>query len=327
MVNERNFELRESPLPEPAEGQALVRNLFVSFDPAMRGWIEDRPSYVPPVAIGEVMRAQGVAQVLESRHPDLSPGDFVTGTFGWQDYALGGGRGPLGGLAPVPKDVPLSWPLGVLGGTGLTAYFGVLDVGEVARGETVVVSGAAGATGSVASQIARIQGASVIGIAGGERKCAWLREQARLDGVIDYKSEDVGARLTALCPKGIDVYFDNVGGELLDQVLARIAEGARIALCGAISGYNDPAGPRPPRNYLNLILRRARMEGFLVLDYVARFAEAQQQLLDWVREEQIAHAEDVQQGLENAPRTFLRLFRGENLGKQLLKIADPPLDG
>ncbi len=327
MVSEANFELREREIPEPAEGQALVRNLYVSFDPAMRGWIEDRPSYVPPVALGEVMRAQAVAQVIESRHPDVSPGDFVTGGFGWQDYALAGGRGPLGGLARLAKDVPLTWSLGVLGGTGLTAYFGMFDVGEVSAGKTVVVSGAAGATGSVAAQLGRIQGARVVGIAGGARKCAWLREVARLDAVIDYKSEQVGPRLGALCPSGIDLYFDNVGGEILDHALARIAQRGRVVLCGGISGYNDAAGPRPPRNYLNLIIQRARMEGFLVLDYVARFAEAQRRLLEWVRAGELAHAEDVQQGLENAPATFLRLFRGENLGKQLLRLAEAPIDG
>jgi NADPH-dependent curcumin reductase CurA len=322
MVSESDFELREVPKPQPNEGEALVRNLFLSFDPAMRGWMDDRESYLPPVGIGEPMRASAVAQVIESRSPDLSVGDFVQGMFGWQDYATP----RAGGLVSrIPAGIPLTWPLGVLGGTGITAYFGMLDVGRPRAGETVVVSGAAGATGCVAAQIARIEGCRVVGIAGGGEKCAWLTGEAGLDAAIDYKSEDVGARLGALCPEGIDVYFDNVGGEILDAALARLALRGRVVLCGGISGYNEKQPPPGPHNYLNLIIQRGRMEGFLLLDYVARFGEAVQKLAGWVREGRIVFQEDVQEGFENIPRTFLRLFEGRNLGKQLLKIADPPL--
>lgn len=324
LVKESNFAWREVPIPTPTEGQFLVRNLYLSFDPAMRGWMEDRPSYIPPVALGEVMRAGSVGQVVESKSPAFQPGDFVQGTFGWQDYAVSDGKRPLP-VTKLPPGVPLTWPLGVLGITGLTAYFGLLDLGKPAAGETVVVSGAAGATGSVAAQIAKLKGCRVIGIAGGREKCAWLLNEAGLDATIDYKAEDVGARLRALCPRSVDVYFDNVGGEILDAVLAQIATRARIVLCGGISSYNASEPPPGPRNYLNLVIQRARMEGFIVLDYVPRFGEAMRELAGWVTSGKIKHQEDVQFGLENAPRTFLRLFEGKNLGKQLLKISDPPL--
>jgi NADPH-dependent curcumin reductase CurA len=324
MVQESDFEYREAPVPRPRDGELLVRTLYLSFDPAMRGWMEDRASYVPPVAIGEPMRAGAVGQVLESCAPGFAAGDFVQGTFGWQDYAA---VAP-GGLVPVvklPPGVPLTWPLGVLGITGLTAYFGLLDVGKPKAGETVVVSGAAGATGSGAGQIARIQGCRVIGIAGGPDKCAWLTGEARFDAAIDYKREDVAARLRELCPKGIDVFFDNVGGEILDAVLAQIADRARIVLCGGISAYNEKEFPPGPRNYLALVVHRARMEGFIVLDYLPRMGEGIQALLGWVGRGEIRFQEDVQEGFENIPKTFLRLFQGRNRGKQLLKVADPPL--
>lgn len=324
MVEESDFELREAPLPRPGAGEILVRNLYLGFDPAMRGWIEDRPSYVPPVQLGEVMRGGCVGQVLESRSPDFRVGDLVQGMFGWQEYAAQ----PPDGVTPttrVPRGVPITLSLSVLGGTGLTAYFGLLDVGRAQEGETVVVSGAAGATGSVAAQIARIRGCRTVGIAGGPEKCRWLTERARLDAAIDYRSERVGRRLRELCPRGIDVYFDNVGGGILDAALARIARGARVVLCGGISRYNEAELPPGPRNYMNLIIQRARMEGFLLLDYQARFPEALKELGRWVTDGEIAYAEDVQVGIENAPRAFLRLFEGKNLGKQLLHLADPPL--
>jgi len=321
MVQESDFELRESPLPALQDGQARVRTLYLSFDPAMRGWLNDVPSYVPPVQIGEVMRAGGVGQVVESREPKLEPGDIVQGTFGWQEYALATAGGPAG-ARPVPEGVPITWPLGVLGGTGLTAYFGLLEVGQPKPGETVVVSAAAGATGSVAAQIARIRGCRVIGIAGSPDKVGWLVHEARLDGAIDYNHEHVSARLDDLCPDGIDVYFDNVGGKILDTVLARINSHARIALCGGISTYNstERAGPR---NYMQLVVRSARMQGFLTFDFLPRFGEAIADLSAWVQAGEIAHQEDIQHGFENAPATLLRLFQGKNLGKQLLRVADP----
>ena len=322
MVKESDFELREAPLPSLKDGEALVRVLYVGFDPAMRGWMEDRPSYIPPVGLGEVMRAGGVGQIVESRRSDLKVGDAVQGMFGWQEYSIAA-PGGLMSATPLPKGMPLTWPLGACGITGLTAYFGLLDLGKPKAGETVVVSGAAGATGSVAAQIAKIQGCRVVGIAGGAEKCRWLTEQAHLDAAIDYKREDVARRLRELCPKGIDVYFDNVGGEILDAALANLAQRARIVLCGGISGYNEATPAPGPRNLLNVVVTRSRMEGFIVIDYARRFAEGAAKLAQWVAEGKLAHAEDVQRGIENAPKTFLRLFQGKNLGKQLLQVAEP----
>jgi NADPH-dependent curcumin reductase CurA len=319
MVKESDFRFHEAPLPKPGDGDVLVRVRYVSFDPAMRGWMEDRQSYIPPVGIGDVMRAGAVGEVVESRHPDFEPGEWVQGLFGWQDYAVLPGA-LLGRGAKLAEGTPPTWPLGVLGITGLTAYFGMLDLGQPKAGETVVVSGAAGATGSVAGQIAKIQGARVVGIAGGVEKCGWLVKQAHYDAAIDYKGEDVATRLAALCPKGVDVYFDNVGGEILDAVLGRLAQRARVVLCGGISGYNEEAPPPGPRNLMNLVIQRARMEGFIVIDYLPRFGEGVAALAKWVQEGRIVHQEDVQKGLENAPRTFLRLFRGQNRGKQLLAL-------
>jgi NADPH-dependent curcumin reductase CurA len=322
MVKESDFAFGEAPVPALGDGQVLVRVLYLSFDPTQRGWIEDRPSYLPPVQIGEVMRAGAVGEVVESKHADFRPGDRVQGLFGWQEYAVLPGA-MIGAQSKIPAGVPLTWPLGVLGVTGLTAYFGLLDLGRPKAGETVVVSGAAGATGSVAGQIAKLEGARVIGIAGGPAKCAWLTKEAHFDAAIDYKNENVAERLAELCPKGVDVYFDNVGGEILEAVLDRIALRARVVLCGGISGYNE-ATPQPgPRNLMNLVVQRARMEGFIILDYYPRFAEATAKLSEWVRSGAIVHQEDVQRGLENAPRTLLRLFTGANIGKQILQVAEP----
>jgi NADPH-dependent curcumin reductase CurA len=321
LVSEANFEFVEEPLPEIGEGEYLVRNLYISFDPAMRGWMEDRASYIPPVQLGEVMRAGTVGQVVESRHPSFAKGDVVQGLFGWQEYAVGG-KG-LAQATPVPEGTPLTWPLGVCGITGLTAYFGLLDLGKPEAGETVLVSGAAGATGSVAAQIAKLEGCRVVGIAGGPAKCALLTDELGLDAAIDYKQGGVAARVAETCPDGVNVYFDNVGGEILDAALGNLALRARVVLCGGISGYNEKEPPPGPRNLMNLVIQRARMEGFIVLDYMARFPEATAQLTGWVKSGRIRHYEDVQEGIENALTTFLRLFRGQNTGKQLLHLGDP----
>ena len=318
MVKESDFAFSETPVPQPGDGQVLLRVLYLSFDPTQRGWIEDRPSYLPPVQIGEVMRASAVGEVMESKHTGFAKGDLVQGLFGWQDYAVVPGA-MLG--AKIPAGVPPTWTLGVLGITGITAYFGMLDLGKPKAGETVVVSGAAGATGSVAGQVAKLQGARVVGIAGGPSKCAWLTKEAHFDAAIDYKHDDVAARLRELCPKGVDVYFDNVGGEILDAVLGQIAQRARVVLCGGISGYNEATPPPGPRNLMNLVIQRGRMEGFIVIDYAARFGEAIPKLSEWVQSGAIVHQEDVQRGLEHAPRTLLRLFTGANTGKQLLQLA------
>jgi len=320
MVKESDFEYSESEIPKALDGTMVVRTLYLSFDPTMRGWMEDRESYLPPVALGEPMRASGVGQVIESRLEGFEPGDFVHGLLGWQEYVL---CGP--GIQKVPEGLPLTLPLHVLGLTGLTAYFGMTEIGCPKSGETVVVSGAAGATGSIAGQVARILGARVIGIAGGPEKCKWLTDEARFDAAIDYKSEDVDARLRELCPEGIDVYFDNVGGDILDAALALLAMRARVVLCGGISRYNDEKPTPGPANYMNLIIQRARMEGFIIIDYFPRFAEGAAELSGWLGEGQLAYAEDIQHGFENVPKTFLRLFSGANLGKQLIQIADPPI--
>ncbi len=317
------FRWNEAPVPRPADGEVLVRNLWVSVDPTQRGWMS-RDSYVPKIPLGEVMRAISVGQVVESRHPDYKPGELVQGSFGWQDYVATDGRGVVA-LRKLPPGVAPNTALSLFGITGTTAYFGMTEIGQIKAGETVVVSGAAGSTGSVAGQIAKIKGCRVIGTAGGKEKCEWLIKTAHFDGAIDYKTEDIGERLSALCPDGIDVFFDNVGGKVLDEVLARINLKARIVLCGAISRYNDAVPPPGPANYFNLVPRRARMEGFIILDYAPRFGEAYEALGRWQREGKLVQKEDVAHGLENAPRTLMRLFAGENFGKQLLKIADAPL--
>ena len=315
MLKESDFELHETQVPTPAEGQLLVRNRWLAFEPAMRGWIDDKPSYMPPVPIGDVMRGMAVGEVIESKLEGYASGDLVTGMTGWQEWAIGDG-----GLRKLPAGTDPRFALSVLGITGITAYFGLLEIGKPKRGDTVVVSGAAGATGSVVGQIAKRLGCRVVGIAGGREKCAWLTDKAHFDAAIDYKSEPVGARLDALCPDGIDVYFDNVGGPILDEVLARIARDARLVICGAISAYNEEQVPPGPRNYFRIVAQRARMEGFIVIDFLSRAGEAIQNLTDWVADGSIAWEADVQRGFENAPATLLRLYAGANFGKQLLEL-------
>jgi NADPH-dependent curcumin reductase CurA len=315
MVKESDFELNESSILVPADGQILIRTRMLAFEPAMRGWMEDAPNYIPPVGIGEVMRGMTVGDVVESKLEGYAPGDLVTGTTGWQEYAIGNA-----GLRKLPEGTDPRVALSVLGLTGLTAWYGLLEIGQPKQGDTVVVSGAAGATGSVAGQIAKRKGCRVVGIAGGPEKCTWLTEKARFDAAIDYKNEDLGERLSLLCPDGIDVFFDNVGGEILDAVLVRIARGARLVICGSISRYNEEEPTPGPSHYWMLTKQRARMEGFVILDHLARAPEAMADLLAWVADGSIAFETDVQQGFENAPKTLLRLFRGDNLGKQLLAL-------
>jgi NADPH-dependent curcumin reductase CurA len=322
LVERGNFDWREEAVPPIRDGQFLVRNLWLSCDPAQRGWME-LDSYIPAIPIGEVIQSAGSAgQVVESKHPGFTRGEFVSGAFGWQDYAVSDGRGFVP-VTKLPPGVPIAMCLSVLGITGLTAYFGMLDVGGVKAGDEVLVSGAAGATGSVAAQIAKLRGARVVGVAGGSDKCRWLTQEIGLDAAIDYRSEPLPRRVAELFPRGINVFFDNVGGEILDAALARLAVGARVALCGAISSYNDSEGPRGPRNYTNLIVYRARMQGFLVSDFAARFGEAVADLARWVAEKKLRDQVDLVDGLENAPDAFRRLFTGENRGKQLVHIAEP----
>lgn len=323
MVGKDNFTYAEQPIPEPGDGQVLVRNLYLSFDPTQRGWMEDRESYLPPVALGEPMRAGSIGQVVESHHAEFAVGDIVQTTGGWQDFVVAApGQGPMG-LSKVPDGVTPEMMLSVLGITGLTAYFGLLDLGQPQASETVLVSGAAGATGSIAGQIARIRGCRVVGIAGGSEKCAWLKDEAGFDDVIDYKNEDVNARISQTCPNKLDVYFDNVGGDILEAALNHLNLKARIVMCGGISGYNATQPIPGPSNLMNIVTTRSRMEGFIILDYMARAPEAIKELLAWVGSGDLKYQVDVQEGFDNIPDTLQRLFTGKNLGKQLLKIADP----
>ena len=323
MVSEANFEYVETPILEIQAGEVLVRNLYLSFDPTQRGWMTDRESYLPPVEIGAPMRAGSVGQVMSSQHPDYAVGQLVQTTGCWQDYVVAApGRGPMG-LTILPANVTPEMMLSVFGITGLTAYFGLLDIGDPKPGETVLVSGAAGATGSVVGQIAKIKGCRVVGIAGGSKKCAWLKEQGGFDDVIDYKSEDVGEAIQRTCPDRVDVFFDNVGGAILEAALDHIALHSRIVMCGAISGYNSDSAVPGPKNLMNIISRRTKMQGFIILDYIDQAPSAIAQLGEWIAKGQLRFEIDVQTGFENIPATLKRLFTGENMGKQLLKIADP----
>jgi len=311
------FTYRQVPVGEPAAGQILVKNEYLSLDPAMRGWMNEGKSYIAPVGIGEVMRALGVGQVIASNNPGFAVGDYVNGALGVQDYFLGE---PRGFYKVDPKLAPLPRYLSALGMTGMTAYFALLDVGAPKAGETVVLSGAAGAVGSIAGQIAKIKGCRVVGIAGGADKCKFLIDELGFDGVIDYKNEDVHAGLKRECPKGVDVYFDNVGGDILDAVLSRLNLKARVVICGAISQYNNTEAVKGPANYLSLLVNRARMEGFVVMDYAAQFVAAGQEMAGWMAKGQLKSKEDIVEGLETFPETLTKLFSGENFGKLVLKV-------
>lgn len=323
LIKESDFRWNETMAAAPGDGQMLVRNLAFSFDPTQRGWMSF-DTYIPAIPLGQPMKAGAIGQIVESKRAGFNKGDLVQGFFGWEDYSLTSGEGVMGFQKLPPGTDPIL-ALSLLGTTGLTAYFGTINVGQVKEGDTFVVSGAAGATGSVAGMIAKVKGCRVVGIAGGPEKCGWLTKEAGFDAAIDYKHEKVGEALSRHCPKGIDVYFDNVGGEILDSALARLADRARVVLCGAISQYNEPAGvaSHPPKNYFNLILHGARMEGFLVFHFARQFPQAIADLAKWHAEGKIKNKIDLARGLENAPKTIIRLFTGANFGKQLLTLADP----
>ncbi len=311
--------LQSTEIPELKDGEMLIRQDYISLDPAMRGWMNDAKSYIPPVALGEVMRAGSIGEVMESKHPDYKAGDSVTGWGGVQQYVATNGKGWYKvdtSLAPMPTYI------GTLGMPGMTAYFGILEVGKIKEGETVLVSGAAGAVGSVVGQIAKIKGCRVIGIAGGAEKCKYLIDELGFDGAIDYKNEDVRAGLKRECPKGIDVYFDNVGGEILDHALARLRMHARIVICGAISQYNNKEAIKGPSNYLSLLVNRATMQGMVVLDYAKNYSEAAMQMGTWMMQGKLKSKEHVFEGIENFHDTFLRLFSGEKMGKLVLKVSE-----
>lgn len=319
MPDESCFKLVTSSMPQPENGQVLVRTLFISVDPYMRGRMSDRKSYVPPFLLNEVLNGGVVGEVVDSKSNNFEKGNVVIGNLGWQDYSMAGEKD----VRKIDPDVaPISTALGVLGMPGLTAYFGLLDIGRPQPNETVVVSGAAGAVGMTVGQIARIHGCRVVGIAGSDKKTKYLIDELEFDAAINYRaSRDLGKALEEGCPKGVDIYFDNVGGDISDAVLSLINNGARIPVCGQISLYNDQRIPMGPRIQPQLLAHSALMKGFLVRSYTDRFEEAIRQLAHWLREKRLKYAEDVIEGLENTPKAFIGLFTGKNLGKQLVKVV------
>jgi NADPH-dependent curcumin reductase CurA len=312
-----DFKWAETDVRAPLAGEVLVAVKYLGFDPAQKGWMENIANYVAPTTIGEVMRGSGIGEVVESNADGFSVGDTVMGLLGWQEFATVSAKD----LTRIENDDLLTANLGALGTTGLTAYFGLLRHGRPKPGDTVIVSGAAGATGSMVGQIAKIGGCRVIGIAGGAEKCAWLVSDCGFDAAIDYKSEKVRSRIKELAPEGVNVIYDNVGGAILNDMLACMAMHARVVICGGISRYETGSLPAGPEHYFNLVFMRGTMEGFIVLDYAAEFPAARKRLKQWVRDGKIRFAEDIQSGLENAPRTLMRLFSGQNFGKQLLKVS------
>lgn len=313
------WELTATAIPTIGDGEFLIQNKYVSLDPAMRGWMNETKSYIEPVGLGDVMRAGTVGEVIESKHPDFKAGDKVTGWGGVQQYSISNGKGYH---QVDPSLAPLPTYLGTLGLTGMTAYFGLLDVGKLKEGETVVVSGAAGAVGSVVGQIAKIKHCKVVGIAGGKEKCHYLTDQLGFDAAIDYKEENIKTSLRRHCPDGVDVFFDNVGGEILDAVLTQIRMKARIVICGAISQYNNTVPVKGPSNYLSLLVNRATMEGMVVFDFAKQYKEAAKDLAGWIHEGKLKSQEDVYDGIENFFETFLKLFSGQKLGKLVLKVSE-----
>jgi hypothetical protein len=313
-----DWQYTEEPIPEPGDGEVLVKIRYIGLEPAMRGWMNESRSYIPPVQIGEVMRGFAAGEVIASNHPNIAAGDHVSGLLGVQEYAVANGDGVFKldtGLAP------LETYLGTLGMPGMTAYFGLIDIGRPAEGETVVVSGAGGAVGGAVGQIAKIKGCRVVGIAGGSEKCSYVQELG-FDAAIDYKSDDVMKALGEQCPKGIDVYFDNVGGEILDAALAHLARRARVVICGAISQYNVNGAMRGPANYMSLLVKHASMTGFVFSDYLDRLPEAAQALGGWVASGELSSREDIAEGgIEKFPDTLMRLFSGENTGKLVLALG------
>jgi hypothetical protein len=319
MPKRSDWNYAAEPIPDLADGQLLIKIIYVSLDPAMRGWMNEGKSYVPPIGIGEVMRAGGLGRVVQSKNPAFAVGDHVYGMLGVQQFAVSAGKG----LTKVdPKLAPLPVYLGTLGMPGMTAYFGLLDIGKPQEGDTVVVSGAAGAVGMVVGQSAKIKGCRVIGIAGGQEKCQYIVRDLGFDSAIDYKSEDLRKSLRTHCPDGINVYFDNVGGDILEAALANLARGARIVICGAISQYCVTGPVKGPSNYLSLLVNRASMTGMVVFDYADRYSVAGHEMAGWMAAGKLKTREHIVEGLETFPDTLLQLFKGENTGKLILKIAD-----
>ncbi|HYW58005.1 MAG TPA: NADP-dependent oxidoreductase [Polaromonas sp.] len=318
-----NWKFTTEPVAEPGPGDVLVKNLYLSLDPAMRGWMNEGKSYIPPVEIGAVMRAGGVGKVIASQNPAFAVGDYVNAGLDVQEYCLiPEAQVKRSGMFKVDPRMGLTSWLNVLGMPGMTGYFGLLDVGQPKAGETVVVSGAAGAVGQTVGQIAKLRGCRVVGIAGGKAKCDWVVNELGFDACIDYKAGDIKAGLKEHCPKGVDIYFDNVGGEILDTVLTRITRGARIIICGAISQYNNTTPVKGPANYLSLLVNRARMEGIVVFDYADRYPQAVAEMAGYLKAGTMKSKEDVVVGLDTFPETLLKLFNGENFGKLVLQVAE-----
>src|SRR5262245_49837179 len=313
-----NFEIVTVPVPEIADRQFLVRNEYLSVEPAMRGWVSAVANYSTPVGIGEVMRSFSAGTIVASRHPDYREGDAVMGMLGWQDYAVS--NGSMITRKVKERDLPLSLSLGVLGLNGVTAYFGLLDIGQPRPGDTVVVSTAAGAVGSAAGQIAKLTGCRTVGVTGGPAKCELCREEFGYDEAIDYKAGTVSEALAKACPRGVDVYFDNTAGPVSDAVLPQLAMGARVVICGtaSVSSWDPP--PTGPRVERHLLVKRARMAGLLIFDYQHRYEEAVARLADWVRDGRLHYREDIIDGMENCPGSIAGLYRGENLGKRLIRL-------
>jgi NADPH-dependent curcumin reductase len=318
MIKESDFEWTQEPVPSPGENQVLVRILYLSLDPANRGWVREEGSYMEPIPLGSVMRGITIGVVEESRHPGFNQGDNVQGFLGWQEYALA--EGSTLRKLPDHPNIPLTAYLGLFGMIGLTAYFGLLDITDPKAGETLVVSAAAGAVGSITGQIGKIKGCRVVGIAGSEEKCKWIIEELGFDAAINYKKEKLREALKRTCPNGIDIYFDNVGGDTLDAVLAQINLGARISICGLISQYNATAPVPGPYHFSNILTRRARLQGFIVTDYLHRAPEALAELTRWYQEGKLKYRVDVVEGLKNAPSAVNKLFEGTNQGKLIIKF-------
>lgn len=318
-----DFELTTAPVVGPGEGEVLVRSLFLDFAPAQKSWMENQAGYRKPVELGDVMPGSGAGVVVESRDARFKAGDVVSGYLGWAEYPVVAARD----LTKAPDGVEIPSVLGVLGVSGKTAYAGLINIGKPKPGDTLVVSGAGGAVGSIVGQIGKLAGCRVIGIAGGADKCAWLVDIVGFDAAIDYRNEDLKSRLRSLCPEGIDIFYDNVGGDILNLALARLAMGARVVICGAISRYNFNARdaaqmPEGPRNYFNVVATGASIQGFVVHHFAHQFPAIEARLTAWLRAGAIRNHDDIQIGFENAPATLMRLFSGANRGKQLLKIAD-----
>lgn len=323
LVKETDFSWRDEPAPTIADGQALVRTVYLSLDPTNRMWASDAEGYMPPVQLGEIMRGLTLGVIVESKAPSLPVGAVVSGMWGWQSFAA---VDPSSAY-PVPQlpGVPLLAYMAVLNLIiGGTAYFGLLEIGQAKAGETLVVSAAAGAVGSVVGQIGKLKGLRVIGIAGSDGKCRWLRDDLGFDGAINYKRQDVAAELKRLCPGGVDINFESVGGPVMDAVISNMRQGGRVVLCGLISAYNDKEPPPGPRSFGLVLLRRLRIQGFIVTDYLARLPEALQALAGWLKEGKLKYRVDQVEGLRQAPAALNRLFRGDNTGKLVVRVSDEP---